>query len=207
MKNDVLVRLRAGNPFPDPAVALRPVGGRRPRSYRRPILIVAVALVAVAVLASTAFAISQWIGGDVVKPPVTLAEYRAAQHELAVPPGFEWPTLRVDPNSVTTRGGGGGYAVSIAQNAWECYWAGAIRTGDPVAASRAHAQLETLLRANVIVAPAGASENWAPPNSSDRPIAVYADDGGYEWVARTYALAAAGHPERLIGRCAANASG
>jgi hypothetical protein len=201
MKTDsVLLRLRAANPFPDPPVETRFAR----RTYRRPVVVFAVALIAVAALASTAFAISQWIGGDVVKPDVTKAEYRAAQHELTLPPGAGWPVLRVDPNSVTNRGGGGGRAVAIAQNAWECYWVGAIRRGDTAAQANAHAQLENLLRNNVIVAPAGASENWSPPNPANHPYAVFAPDGGYEWVRETYALAAAGHPQRLADSCRAN---
>jgi hypothetical protein len=80
-----------------------------------------VALAVMALLASTAFAISKWVLGDAVKPKVTKAEYRAAQHELILPPGYTWPVLRVAPNSLTGRGGGGGHAVLVVENAWECY--------------------------------------------------------------------------------------
>jgi hypothetical protein len=211
-----LLRLRAANPFPEVTTsedddlfaritALQPAPRQVRRTYRRPLVVVAVALVAVAVLASTAFAISQWIGGDVVKPNVTLEEYRQAQRVLPMPPGFTWPVLHVDPNSVTTRGGGGGHAVAIAQNAWECYWVQSIRRGDARAQTRAQAELDDLMRNNVFVAPAGAPEGWIPANPPNRPFAVFAHDGGYEWVRETYALAAAGHPKRLAESCAANA--
>jgi hypothetical protein len=207
-----MLRIREANPFPDAAAAandelfeqitaLRRAGRSR---YRRPLVVFAVLFAAVAVLASTAFGISQWIGGDVVKPDVTKAEYLQAQHELTLPPGYSWPELRVDPNSVTTRGGGGGYAVAIAQNRWECYWVAAIRRGDTAEQARARASVETLLRNNVVVAPAGASENWSPPVTPGHPVATFADDGGYEWKQQTYALAVAGHPQRLVQSCRAN---
>jgi len=216
MKNDsVLLRLRAANPYPHVAavdsdalferiVALPRGTDERRRRFRRPVLVLAVALLAVAVLASAAFAISQLLGGDVVKPDVTLAEYHAAQRELAVPPGYRWPALNVDPNSVTTRGGGGGYAVLNAEIAWDCYWVDAIRRGDPAGQNQAHAQLERLLRNNILVAPAGAPEGWVPADPPSQPFAVFARDGGYEWLQQTVALAAAGHPQRLAQRCAAN---
>jgi hypothetical protein len=216
MKNDsVLLRLRAANPYPaittsdggelfDSITALpRHTRDARRRS-RRPVLVLAVALLTVAVLASTAFAISEWLGGDVVKPHVTLAEYRAAQRELTLPPGSSWPALNVDPNSVTTRGGGGGYAVLNAEIAWDCFWVSAIRHGDVAAQTRAHAQLDKLIRNNMLVAPAGAPEGWIPPNPPARPFAVFAHDGGYEWLQQTVALAAAGQPQRLAQRCVAN---
>ena len=211
--NSIMLRLRAANPFPDVSASaadeelFERITTHRPetrRRLRRPVVVFAVAFIAVAVLASTALAISQWIGGDVVKPDVTETEYRQAQDELTLPPGYNWPNLHVDPNSVTTRGGGGGHAVAIAQTAWECYWAAAIRNGDAAAGARAHSQLASLLRNNVIVAPSGASENWAPPVTPGHPYAVYADDGGYQWKQQTYELAAAGHPQRLRESCRAN---
>src|SRR4051812_45543104 len=219
MKTDsVMRRLAAANPYPDGAaptsdelfvqIIAQPTPARTARKgYRRSLVVALAALVAVAVLASTAFAISQWLGGNVVKPDVTKAEYLEAQQHLVLPPAATWPTLHVDPNSVTSRGGGGGFAVAIAQNAWECYRVRSIRGGDARAAARARAQSERLLRDNVIVAPAGASENWSPPATSSHPYAVYAHDGGYEWVRDTYALAAAGQPQRLMQRCAANSPG
>jgi hypothetical protein len=199
--DSVFARLRAANPYPDAPRVAQP---RALRRYRRPAVVLALALLAVAVLASTAFAISQWIGGDVVKPDVTKVEYERAQRELALPPGYTWPMLRLDPNSVTTRGGGASYAVLIAQNRWECYWAAAIRRGDAAAARRGGAEAKSLLRNNVVIAPAGASENWAPPATPGRPTATFADDGGYEWKQQMYALAAAGKPQRLFQSCVAN---
>jgi hypothetical protein len=215
-KDSALLRLRAANPVAraDFAASDEQLFARitaldrntRPgrRAVRRRLLVFTLALAVVAVLASTAFAISQWLGGDVVKPDVTLAEYRAAQHELTLPPGYRWPALHVDPNSVTTRGGGGGYAVLNAEIAWDCYWVAAIRRGDVAAQVDAHARTQQLLRNNVLVAPVGASENWAPADPPKRPYAVFAHDGGYEWLRETYALGAAGHPARLAQRCAAN---
>jgi hypothetical protein len=217
--DETLLRLRAANPVAhaDAAdgaeelfariTATRRDGALRRHGYRRPAVALAVAFIAAAVLASTAFAISQWLGGDVVRPNVTAAEYRAAQRQLPLPPGVTWPALRVVPNSVTTRGGGGGHAVVIAQNAWECYWVQAIGRRDAAAQARAHAMVEDLLRNRTLVAPVGAPEDWVPPNPPTGPYAVYAHDGGYEWVQQTYALAAAGQPARLAQRCRANSQG
>jgi hypothetical protein len=176
------------------------------RSLRRPTLVVALVIVVLAALASTAFALSNWFG-DAVKPPVTEREYRAAQHELALPPGYRWPALPIEANTVTSRGAGGGHAVLVAQNDWECYWVDAIRRGDVASQSRAQRVLDTLLLRNVIVAPPGAPENWTPPDPPDRPFVVFAHDGGYDWKRATYALAAAGKTERLRQSCTANAAG
>jgi len=219
MKTDsVMRRLAAAKPYPhDPAAAreelfaqivAQPAAARPARkSHRRSLVVAVAALVAVAVLASTAFAISQWLGGDVVKPDVTSAEYRQAQQQLPLPPGVTWPTLHFQANTVMSRGGGGGFAVAIAQNAWECYWVRAIRGHDEKSGAVAQTEAQRLLHDNVIVAPTGASENWAPPVVAGHPYAVYADDGGYEWVRDTYALAAAGQPQRLAQRCRANSPG
>ena len=216
MKNDsVLLRLRAANPFPTNTapeadelfwrITAVPRSTRDPRPrYHRLVLVFAVALLAVAVLASAAFAISQWLGGDVVRPDVTLAEYHSAQRELRLPPGHRWPPLNVDPNSVTTRGGGGGYAVLNAEIAWDCYWVDAIRRSDRAAQKHAHAELQRLLHNNMLVAPIGAPEGWVPADPPKQPFLVFAHDGGYEWLQQTVALAAAGHPDRLGQRCAAN---
>jgi hypothetical protein len=192
--SDLFARITAFEPDP----RLRKRGARRRR-----VLVVAIALLVMALLASTAFAISGWLG-DAVKPDATMQEYRAAQKELTLPPGSTWPPLHVQANSVTGRGAGGGHAVLIAQNAWECYWVRAIHDGDTAAQARAHSELDTLLANNVLVAPAGASENWTPPNPPDRPTATFAADGGLQWVRATYALAAAGHPQRLAESCRAN---
>jgi hypothetical protein len=219
MKADsTLLRLRRANPVPNPPlldagdVFARITASapdprlRRRSSYSRRVLVVALALLLMALLASTAFAISSWLG-DTVKPDVTKQEYREAQAELSLPPGSHWPAFRVEANSVTGRGAGGGHAVLVAQNAWECYWLDAIRTRDTAAQRRAHGVLEALLASNMLVAPVGAPENWVPPNPPDRPFVVFAPDGGYEWVQETYALAAAGHPQRLAQSCRANSPG
>ena len=157
MKRDPLDRLRKANPVPlVPAVdradlferiVAQPRDTRpehRPRPARRA-LVVAVVFAVAAILASAAYAISSWVDNGPVKPPVTRYEYKVAQHELTLPPGYTaWPSLHIDPNSVTGRGAGGGHAVLSAQNAWECYWVDAIESGDTAAQQRAHAELNAL---------------------------------------------------------------
>ena len=219
MNHDPLIRLRKANPVPGvPAVdgadlferiVALPQDSRQARRTRPVRRGVAVALVFVvaAVVASTAYAISNWVGSGPVGPRVTRHEYRAAQHRLTLPPGYSWPSLHIDPNSVTGVGAGGGHAVLAAQNAWECYWVDAIRTGDTGAQHRARSELTALLDHNVLVAPSGAPENWTPPTPPQAPYAVLADDGGFEWKRQTYALAAVGHPQRLIDSCRANKAG
>jgi hypothetical protein len=170
--------------------------------YRRRVALVAVGLVVMALLATTALAISGWFG-DVVKPPVTRQEYRNAQDVLTLPPGATWPELNVDPNSVTSRGGGGSSAVMIAMGSWECYWADAIKSGDEQAQQRAHAELNSLFANHVVIAPAGASENWFPTGHAF-PVVAFADDGGYEYKQQMYADAAAGRPKALFQSCRAN---
>ena len=216
MKNDpTLAYLRRMNPVPE-AVSVdgaelfdqitslpqdEPLRARR-SPYRRRVALVAVALIVMALLATTALAISGFFT-DVVKPPVTRQEYRNAQDVLSLPPGETWPQLNIDPNSVTTRGGGGASAVFIAMTSWECYWADAIKSDDTEAEQQAHAELNSLLANHVVIAPAGASENWAPSGHAF-PVAVFADDGGYEFTQKMYADAAAGHPQDLIQSCRAN---
>ena len=169
---------------------------------RRRIALVAVALAATAILATTAFAVANWFG-DVVKPAVTKQEYKTAQSELRLPPGVTWPELNVDPNSVTSRGGGGSSAVMVAMGSWECYWADAIKSSDEQAQQQAHAELNSLFANHVVIAPAGASENWFP-TGHPFPVVAFADDGGYEYKQQMYADAAAGRPKQLFQSCRAN---
>jgi len=221
MKSDALLtRLRAANPEPlvvqtdsldlfneitaeaaDPRLT---EPARRPLFRRRGLaLVVAFGVV---VLASTAFTISRIVADDVVGPDVTRVEYQQAQSRLELPPGATWPPFHTGPaNSVTPRGAGGGIAVLTAQNAWECYWVRSIRAGDTAGQARAHAALDNLLAHNIREAPAGASENFAPPVSPEVPQVFFAHDGGLDWIRHSYAAAAAGHPRNLIDSCRANA--
>ena len=220
MSNEsVLTRLRRANPVAATAVGTPELFDRitsqpsdprlardeRARPRRKRALVLALAAVLAALLASTAFAVSQLLGGDVVRPPVTMQEYRDAQKFLALPPGATWPKLHRAPgNTVTTRGGGGGAAVLIAMNAWECYWVGAIKRGDDAGGREAQSQLDTLLANHVYEAPAGAPEGWVPSPFPQQPFAVFAHDGGLQWIRENYDLAAAGHPARLAQSCRAN---
>lgn len=215
----IFSRLRTANPVPlveardaddlfaritaqpgDPQ--LRRPARRSARQRRRVAVVLVFGLLAV--LASTAFAVSQWVIGDAVGPRVTRHEYHRAQHQLTLPPGVTWPQFHIQPNTLTGRGAGGGRAVGIAQNAWECYWVRAIDRGDVGAQRRAHAELDALLADNVIVAPKNASENWTPPNPPKAPYEVFADDGGYQWVRAMYKKAAAGDTQDLRSSCRAN---
>jgi hypothetical protein len=223
MSNDsITTRLRQANPVPatvapeDSALFARIVAtpgdptlaSRRPPRLsvkRRRVVIAAVAAVVAALLASTAFAVSQLLGRDVVKPVVTRQEYLAAQKQLALPPGAKWSEFNTpDGNSVTSRGAGGGRAVLVAMNAWECYWVAAIQRGDATAGRQAHAQLDKLLANNVLEAPAGASENWTPTPLPTHPFVAFARDGGLDWIRNNYVQAAAGHPAGLAQSCRAN---
>jgi hypothetical protein len=217
MKNSTLTRLRRANPEPlVPTVdgmelfteitRLPREAGAAPKRRRRG-LVLAVSLVVAVLLASTAYAVSNWVFSDVVGPDVSRAEYVNAQSELTLPPGYAWPTFHMDPNSVTGRGAGGGHAVLAVQNAWECYWTKAIRTGDRAAQTRAHAVLTGLLAHNVLEAPPGASENWTPADPPNVPYIVFAHDGGLDWIRQNYALAAAGHRQRLAQSCRVNKVG
>jgi hypothetical protein len=221
--DSTMLRLRRANPVPRvpagddadlfaritalPRDSSPPRAGWRPLLRRRAVVLALVVLTAV-LLASTAFALSRLIGTDVVRPPVTRQEYLAAQKQLRLPPGVDWPVFNTPPsNSVTTRGGGGGQAVLFSQNAWECYWVQAIRDGDAVAAQRAHAELNRLLAHNILEAPAGAPEGWTPDPLPQTPFMAYAHDGGLDWVRASYKQAAAGNPTNLIESCRANATG
>jgi len=222
--DSLLTRLQAANPEPLvvqtdsldlfneitslPADARLSAPARKPFFRRRPGLTLAIAFAIAALLASTAFAISRLVNSDMVGPDVTRAEYLAAQSRLKLPPGATWPRYHMGPgNSVTGRGAGGGIAVLNAQNAWECFWVRAIRTGDTRAQSRAHAALNALLAHNMFEAPAGAPENYTPPNPPRVPYVVFAHDGGLESIRKWYAEAAAGRPKNLSDSCYANAPG
>ena len=216
-KDSTLLRLRKANPYPVRAtvdegdllarITAQPPDSRirdRATPLHRRGLVLGVSFAVMALLASTAYALSTWVFPSAVKPDVTKSEYRRAQHELPLPPGYSWPVLYVDPNSVTSKGAGGGHAVLISQNAWECYWVKAISGGDKAAQRRARKHLNGLLAHNMIIAPPGAPEDWRPANPPDGPYAVWASDGGLEWVRGTYKLAAAGDPRRLTQSCRAN---
>lgn len=224
--DETLERLRAANPVPgrpsaddpelfelferivaSPHEPRRQPSARRRLPARRPRVIIALAILGVGVLGSSAFAISNLLDGHVVRPPVTRSEYRQAQTQLALPPGYHWPALHVPSNSVTTVGGGGGRAVAFAQNAWECFWVDAIRHRDVSAQRRAQAELRNLTTHHVVEAPAGAPEDWAPNPPPPGPYAVFAHDGGLAWIREGYRQAAAGNPERLIASCRANGPG
>jgi hypothetical protein len=220
--HSIMTRLRQANPVPGAAAAedfplfariVATAGdpglanGRPARlsARRRRVLIAAVAAGAAALLASTAFAVSQLFGGDVVKPVVTRQEYLDAQKQLVLPPGASWPEFNMpESNSVTGRGAGGGQAVLVAMNAWECYWVAAIERGDTAAGREAHARLDNLLANNVLEAPAGASENWTPRPLPTHPFVAFAHDGGLDWIRNNYVQAAAGHPAGLAQSCRAN---
>jgi hypothetical protein len=178
----------------------------RPQRRSRRRLVFVVALAAAVILVPTGVALDRWVFGP-VPPKVTKQEYTAAQHDLTLPPGVTWPQLHVDPDSVTSAGAGGGHAVLIAQNAWECYWVAAAHRGDAAAGDKAHAELEDLMHHHVAIAPEGAPEDWTPPPSVARPVAVFADDGGYEYVEKSYANAAAGDASGIEQSCKANRPG
>jgi hypothetical protein len=212
-----LRRLRAANPVPHPVAAdadalFEQIARETPdarllrerRRVRRGALVVAAVVVLAAVLASTAPALSNWIG-DVIGRDEIESEYAQATHQLTLPPGYEWPRLAYPESSVASRGAGGSSAVLIAEVAWECYWARAIEERNGAAERRAAAALADLMANHIIVAPPGASENWTPPRADGKPVAVYADDGGYEYKRRMYAAAASGDATLVAQSCRANA--
>ena len=220
--DSILDRLRRANPsheipYPEDAALLEGITAlpgdsrldhRRGRLQRRKAVTLAIAFGIGALLASTAFAVSRWIDDDLVRLPVTRQEYYDAQKQLRLPPGVAWPVFVMPPQadiSVTSRGAGGGQAVLIAQNAWECYWVDAIRNGDTAAAQLAHSELSNLLAHHILEAPAGASENWRPTPSPAVPVTTFAHDGGLDHVRATYRQAAAGNPRNLVQSCRANA--
>jgi hypothetical protein len=216
MTDNTLQRLRAANQFPvattadadllfDRIVVAPPDRrlARRPRRRPRPVLVLVAAVVACGLLASAAYAISGWLG-HIIDGPTVKAEYAAAQKQLTMPPGYAWPPLHWPKNAVTSRGGGGAMAVFVDQDAWECYWVDAIHSGDPAAQLRAKDALDDLMANHIVVAPAGAPEDYTPPQSSETPTGAFADDGGYQYKQRTYADAAAGKPKLLEESCIAN---
>jgi|tagenome__1003787_1003787.scaffolds.fasta_scaffold20982897_3 hypothetical protein len=174
------------------------------RRFRRPVVVLAVALAVVAVLASTALALSSWIG-DIVGPSEVNSEFAKAGKRLSLPPGYAWPRFDFPADSVAGRGAGGAFAVGIAQSAWECYWVRAIGERDAGAERRARAALTDLMANHIVIAPDGASENWSPPQTAAAPTLAYADDGGYQYKEKAYAEAAAGKPQLLQQSCRANA--
>ena len=219
MSRSGLIHLRDANPFPRPEMIVDdellaritslppdPEFRRRPSQHHRWVLVVAVSLAAMAVLSSTAYAISEWVFAESgsVSPQTTKGEYSKAQHALTLPPGYSWPDLHLPADSSTSRGAGGGDAVSAAQHAWEHYWVQAIRDGDTAAQRRSYDELMALLKNNVIIAPAGTSESATLKNPPQGPYAVWADDGGFAYVQEAYKMAAAGQPQRLIEICKAN---
>ena len=221
--DSIMDRLRRANPsreipYPEDAALLEGITAlpgdsrldhrRGQRLHRRKAVTLAIAFGIGALLASTAFAVSRWIDDDLVRLPVTRQEYYDAQKQLRLPPGVTWPVFVMPPEadiSVTSRGAGGGQAVLIAQNAWECYWVRAIRSGDTAAAQLAHSELSNLLAHHILEAPAGASENWRPTPPPAVPVTTFAHDGGLDHVRATYRQAAAGNPRNLVQSCRANA--
>jgi hypothetical protein len=215
MTDRTLNRLRAANPFQVATavdaeelfdrIVLAPSDRRLARTPRRRsrrlALVLVAAVVACGILASGA--ISGWFTHTITGPTVK-AEYAAAQKQLTMPPGYSWPPLHWPSNSVTSRGAGGSFAVNIDQDDWECYWVGAIHSGDVAAQQRAKAALNDLMSNHIVVAPKGAPEDYTPPQSSRTPTAAFADDGGYQYKQRMYVDAAAGKPKLLEQSCRAN---
>ena len=175
------------------------------RWHRRRMIGLAVAFAAIALGASAFATVHYAFGNGVVGPDVSAAEYHRARTILRLPPGYRWPQIHFARNTVMSRGGGGSMAVSIDQDAWECYWVRSIRARDLAAQQRAHAQLDDLMARRILIAPAGASENWSPPASTPWPSLAFADDGGYQYKQRMYREAAAGRPKLLEQSCRANA--
>ena len=216
MTDQTLNRLRTANPFPAATavdaealfdrIVHAPADRRLARTPRRhsrrlTLVLVAAALVC-GVLASGA--ISGWFT-HIVTGPTVKAEYAAAQKQLTMPPGYSWPPLDWPANSVTSRGAGGAFAVFRDQDAWECYWVGAIHSGDVAAQRRAKAALDDLMANHAVIAPAGAGEDYSPPQGEETPTMVFAHDGGgYQYTQRMYAEAAAGEPQLLEQSCRAN---
>jgi hypothetical protein len=140
----------------------------------------------------------------ITKPQQWQALYRTATRQLTLPPGQTWPTRTLAPHTVTGMSQPGGEAVAISRVRWECYWGGAIRSGDTAAQARAQAALADINANHTLVAPDGSSENVAPPTNLNGPFEIFADDGGIQYVKKMYAAAAAGRPKLLFQSCRAN---
>ena len=182
----------------------RPVARTRRRHSRRLVLVL-VAVLAVGGILAVGTA-SGWFS-HIITGPTVQAEYAAAQKQLTMPPGYDWPPLNWPSNSVTSQGAGGSFAVNIDQDAWECYWVGAIHSGDATAQQRARTALDDLMANHIVIAPKGAPEDYTAPQSSRTPTAAFADDGGYRYKQRMYAEAATGYPQLLEQSCRANGPG
>jgi hypothetical protein len=213
-------RLRAARPAPVPVeadrealfarvVAAPATGGARPARRRRRLVLVAAVVLAVALTAGTALAVSGLLGWHtdnvfVSKPREWRKLYREATQDLRLPPGMAWPYRTLPPNSITNRTEPGGMAVGIAQVAWECYWAEAIRANDTRAENSARSALADIVRHHIVVAPPGSPENVAPPVGTTPPFEIYASDGGLGYAKHNYALAAAGDRSGVAQSCRAN---
>jgi hypothetical protein len=181
------------------------------RSGRRRLLIGCIALAVLCLTASTAFAVTGFnlfgwhTDTTIVKSPREWQRlYRDATRQLTLPPGEHWPDRTLPPDTVTSRTQPGGTAVGISQTAWECYWVDAIRRGNTAAAQQAHSALDNLLAHHVVVAPPGSPENVASPAGTKPPFAIFASDGGIQYIRRMYRDAADGRPATLIQSCRAN---
>jgi hypothetical protein len=216
MTDHTLNRLRAANPSPEGTavnadalfdrIVLSTADrrlGHTPRRRRRPMLLVAIVIVVCGLLASGAYGVSG-LFDHIIHGPTVKAEYAAAQKQLTLPPGHRWPPLNWPKNSVTSRGAGGSFAVSVDQDAWECYWVDAIHSGDVASQRRANAALDDLMANHIVIAPAGSPKDYTPPPSERTPTLAFADDGGYQYKQRMYAEAAAGKPRLLEQSCLAN---
>jgi hypothetical protein len=215
MTDHTLNRLRAANPFRAATtvdtealfdrIVLSPPDRRLARAPRRRSRRLAVALVAAVVACGIlASAVFSGLFSHIIAGPTVKAEYAAAQKQLTLPPGYDWPPLHWPSNSVTSRGAGGSFAVNIDQDDWECYWVDALHSGNAAGEHKAKTALDDLMASHIVVAPKGAPEDYTPPQSSRTPTAAFADDGGYQYKQRMYSQAAAGKPALLEQSCRAN---
>ena len=98
----------------------------------------------------------------------------------------------------------GGHIIAGPTVKAEYDWVDAIHSGDAAAGQRAEDVLDGLMANHIVIAPAGAPEDYTPPQSARTPTLAYADDGGYQYKQRMYAEAAAGRPQLLEQSCKAN---